>query len=396
MNRAGVSVRAARHSLPAMLVAALVVLAPFAGAQRVTSSIDAGGISVGYADTAFSTAALVSPALRAEWARASLSASGTFSRFAGNVWSSNGTLATSIFTPAAGPLVGEIAGSAGGSAHRDGTRTGQLFSVARAYLAGSTLGLFAGAGAGRTWDGYAWRSVRLAEAGASARTAGATALAIVSPVAVGDTIRYLDSRLTLSWVARRLELRGEAGNRAGRQLPVLAGSTRSWVNASAAAWLAPRFALVASGGTYPVDYTQGFPGGRYVSLGIRIRAGVGQPYDSRARAVDGSRTLSSSGAARAGVTELRMGATAGNRRTLQVRAPRARTVEIQGDLSGWRPVSLVRTRSDGWWSTTLPAATARGTYQVSVRVNGGAWVVPPGTVELKDEFGGEVGLVVIE
>lgn len=379
----------------AALVALLVASAPVAGAQRVTASLDAGGIRVGYADTSYSSAALVSPAVRADWARARVSASGTFSRFAGNVWSSNGVVATSLYTPAAGPLLGEIAGSAGGSAHQDGTRTAQLFSLARAHLVGSTLGLFAGAGAGRTLDGFAWRNVRLAEAGASARAGGAIMIATVSPVAVGDTVRYVDSRLTVSWVARRVEIRGEAGNRAGQQLPALPGSVRSWGNASAAAWLAPRFALVASAGTYPVDYTQGFPGGRYMSLGIRVRSGSGRSYVSGERPSAGeARTPSSTAAARAGVLDFRV-VTIGGVRTLQVRAPRARTVEVQGDPTGWRPVSLVRTRDDGWWSTTLPAATARGTYQLNVRVNGGAWVVPPGLVQLKDEFGGVVGLLVI-
>lgn len=381
----------------ALLSALLLASTPAAGAQRVTASLDVGGIRVGYADTSYSSAALVSPAVRADWARARVSASGTFSRFANNVWSSNGVVATSLYTPAAGPLVGEIVGSAGGSAHQDGTRTAQLFSLARAHLIGSTLGLFAGAGAGRTWDGVAWRNVRLAEAGASARAGGAIMIATVSPVAVGDTIRYVDSRLTVSWAAGPVEIRGEAGNRAGQQLPALAGSVRSWGNASVAAWLAPRFALVAGAGTYPVDYTQGFPGGRYMSLGVRVRAGGGPSYESAAGpAANASGAPSTTAAERAGVTQFRVGAVSGRTRTLQVRAPRARTVEVQGDLTGWQPVRLARTRDNGWWSTTLPAATARGTYQLSVRVDGGPWIAPPGLVQLTDEFGGVVGLMVIE
>jgi len=49
---------------------------------------------------------------------------------------------------------------------------------------------------------------------------------------------------------------------------------------------------------------------------------------------------------------------------------------------------------EDWWSTTLPLK--RGNYQMNVRVNGGQWIVPPGLLSMVDEFGGTVGLLVIE
>jgi hypothetical protein len=60
-------------------------------------------------------------------------------------------------------------------------------------------------------------------------------------------------------------------------------------------------------------------------------------------------------------------------------------VEIMGDFTSWQPVRLAR-QGDGWWTASLPIP--RGTHQMNVRVDGGAWGVPPGLTTVKDEFGG--------
>jgi len=39
---------------------------------------------------------------------------------------------------------------------------------------------------------------------------------------------------------------------------------------------------------------------------------------------------------------------------------------------------------------------ARGTHQINLRVNGGRWIVPPGLTPITDEFGGAVGLLIVE
>jgi 1,4-alpha-glucan branching enzyme len=79
--------------------------------------------------------------------------------------------------------------------------------------------------------------------------------------------------------------------------------------------------------------------------------------------------------------------------TVRVNAPGARTVEINGDFTNWAPVRLVPA-ADGWWTSTLPLK--RGKYQMNLRVNGGDWTVPPGLLSMTDEFGGTVGLLVVE
>jgi 1,4-alpha-glucan branching enzyme len=88
--------------------------------------------------------------------------------------------------------------------------------------------------------------------------------------------------------------------------------------------------------------------------------------------------------------ELRTGAR--DERTIRLRAPSARRVEIVGDFTRWQAVSL-SPAGDGWWTVTLPIAA--GTYQANIRVDGGAWLVPPGATALADEDGGIVGVLVL-
>jgi 1,4-alpha-glucan branching enzyme len=79
--------------------------------------------------------------------------------------------------------------------------------------------------------------------------------------------------------------------------------------------------------------------------------------------------------------------------TLRVNAPLAQLVEVSGDFTNWTPVRLER-QSDGSWSAAFPID--RGKYQMNLRLDGGKWLVPPGLLSMLDEFGGSVGLLIIE
>jgi hypothetical protein len=166
---------------------------------------------------------------------------------------------------------------------------------------------------------------------------------------------------------------------------------RTWGNLTAVAPLTPRFALVVSGGTYPIDPTQGFPGGRFVSASVRIATRkireAPPPQAERAQVEAGA-----TGAALAVRSFVAERSRAGWV-TLRVNAQRARLVEVSGDFTNWTPVSLERT-SDGLWSTTLRINP--GKYQMNLRLDGGNWLVPPGLLSMLDEFGGSVGLLIIE
>jgi len=78
---------------------------------------------------------------------------------------------------------------------------------------------------------------------------------------------------------------------------------------------------------------------------------------------------------------------------LEVTAFGARQVEVSGDFTSWKAVKL-SSSGGGVWQVSLPIT--RGTHQMNIRVNGGPWLVPPGLPRLTDEFGGPVGLLVVE
>ena len=167
-------------------------------------------------------------------------------------------------------LAAELAGWAGGSAHGDGTKTGQAVGTVRGHFLGARAGGWVGGGAGYVTSDEYRNSLRHLEAGGWTRLGRVTLLGSVSPTAVGDSIRYTDAQAFLRWIGSGVEFNGSMGWRSGNHRPTDAGDRSVWGYASAAVWVMPWLAITASGGTYPLDLTQGFPGGRYGSVGLRV------------------------------------------------------------------------------------------------------------------------------
>ena len=369
--------------------AALLICAQTIHAQRVEASADVGAVALRYADTLNASAGTLTPRLAVDWGRGVSELSGTLSQFASGGWSAQGALSGSLFAPFARGFLGELAGFAGGSAHQDDTRTGEVLVNARLHVMRTRSEFFAGLGGGRTWFGEGSSSVLLGEAGASTTLRDVTTTVVLSPVAV-DSLRYTDGQLTLSWTRAKLDLGAVLGIRVGDQLTALGGTARSWGSLNAVRRLGGRFALVAAGGTYPIDPTQGFPGGRFVSLSIRMatRRVEAQPINAEQPEI-----ASPLGEALPVVTAFTATQSGVRSVTFKVKAPRAQLVEVNGDFTGWTPLRL-NPASDGSWSLTLPIGP--GKYQMNLRLNGGQWIVPPGLLSMLDEFGGRVGLLVVE
>jgi hypothetical protein len=79
-------------------------------------------------------------------------------------------------------------------------------------------------------------------------------------------------------------------------------------------------------------------------------------------------------------------------RTVEIREPAGSRVEVIGDFTEWRPV-LCPEVAPGVFALAVPRT--HGVYRIDVRVDGGPWAVPPGLVAVPDDFGGEVGLLVV-
>lgn len=360
-------------------------------AQRVLSSLDISGTGVWYGDSVRSTGGSLTPAIRLDWPNATLGATSTLSHVGGGV-NAQGSLTSSLFSPTLGMFSAEATGSFGGSTHPDGTRTGEALGVARLYASSRVSGAWLGFGAGSTWDGATWRGVRQAELGTWTRARDITALATVTPVVVANSIHYSDFQIALRRPSARVELGVLAGARAGSVGAAVGGTSRVWGSASGTVRLSPSLAIVASAGTYPVDLTQGYPGGRFVSVAMRIASTNSRPAASTEQRATASTNVSMQSEAMA-ASDFVVSSVGGTRRTLRLRAPTARSVEVIADFTQWKPVSMTRS-NDGAWTITLDIS--RGVHQLNLRVDGGGWIVPPGLLSTSDEFGGVTGILRVE
>jgi hypothetical protein len=348
-----------------------------------------------YADTVGTGAATLSAGAGFDGPRSATDASGTLSQFLSGGWSAQGSLSGSVFRKIRDGIFGELGAFAGGSAHVGGSKTGEALANVRLHFMREKAEFFTGIGVGRTSFGDGVQNVVVGELGTATRLREVDATLTVSPIAV-DSIRYADTQLALSSTQRMVDVDALLGFRVGDQLTGLGSTSRTWGSLSAVTWLRPHLGVVVSGGTYPIDPTQGFPGGRFVSLSVRFARGRG-----RARGRDGTRadqipiverpvaesrdfvTVEEFSWVKSGARDV----------TLRANAPLAQSLEVNGDFTDWTPVPMTRA-GDGWWSLTLRLNP--GKYQMNLRINRGSWIVPPGLLSMVDEFGGSVGLLVVE
>jgi hypothetical protein len=369
----------------------LPAFARVAQAQSVESSVDVGGLALRYADSVNATAAAITPRVTGDWEHGIAQASGTFSRFTTSDWSAQAALSASLLTPTSRGFLAEAGAFAGGSTRKDGTRTGEILGNGRLHMMRSAAEAFIGVGVGRTWEGPLYRNVILGEVGGSARSANGEAVLTLSPILLNDSLFYTDTQLSLSLTDDRLELGALLGVRFGDRVTNIGTSARSWGSLSAVGWMTPRFALVANAGSYPIDPTQGFPGGRFVSLSLRLA--TGRNHSGQAVAITQPLLETEPAGTEAVISAFVAERTSPGVVTIRVDSPRARAVEVSGDFTNWEPLQLERS-TDGSWSRALPIPP--GNYQMNLRLDGGKWLVPPGLLAIVDEFGGTVGLLVVK
>ena len=345
---------------------------------KATSSVDINATGLRYADSVSSGGVSISPALSLSRGRSSFEAGGTLSKF-GSGTSGQGTLGLSTFLPSWQRLSLQLAAVAGGSSHQDGYHTGQASGSARVHYVRDVGGIWSGGGGGAMWDGAKWRSVRELEAGGWI-TVGRTQLVVsATPTVVEDTIRYTDAQAAVTWKTSRADLGLTAGVRGGSGLSTFPGQSKAWGSATMVAPMSPQAALILAVGSYPLDFTQGFPSGRYVTAGVRL-------------STERRSTIEPNLARRSAVARFDVRRISDSEIRIEVRTPGARSVEITGDLTHWEPVAL---RADRNGPFAIVLRVTPGTSQVNIRVDNGPWTVPPGLTAIKDELGAEVGILVV-
>ena len=348
------------------------------GAQRV-STLDIGASSVRYADDYTATAMSITPAIQWERGAATLFGLGTLSRFETGELSSSAVLAASYLTNPRDRLRAEFAVSGAGNAHEDGSRTGLAIAQLRAHVALRGAGLWVGGSGGRAWNMESARGASALEAGGWWRHGTLVLTGSVAPWRAGEH-SWTEVAGAARWTRGPLEASAMLGVRSGGD----ASDRGAWGGIDGAWWITRHVAVSGSAGRNRADLLQGMPGGRYLTLGVRLATRSPLMEIQRLRGTPPASRLARPVAGRIAVTGT------GARRTIRLDADRAQVVEIMGDFTEWRPVRLAPARGSEW-EITLPLAA--GSHRFNIRIDGGDWGVPDGVTAITDDFDGVVGIL---
>ena len=380
--------------IPRRLVALgflLICAARAGGAQRANElRVEVGGASVSQRGVDSEKAALVAVLWRRPAERWTLLTSGNLTYAADSLAAAQAVAVVDLPWNVSERLRTEIGAAAAsfslGSAGRGGN--GMLF--ARQHVVGPSRGSFVGLSAGYTgrngigsnsWaaDLGAWKRYgMLYVSGALSRTTSSDWPLLYAAGVIGDLTadRYelLDKLVTLqvrngphdftlNFIARD----GIGGTDA---------LTRT-LTASGTLQLTERFALLAAGGRQLAEPLRGLPQADLVTISARFSFGA-KPLPVMQRSV---------------IAEAAVFAFAGGGGELVVRvlAVESMKVEVAGDFSAWEPVAMGRDGS--FWIARV--ALGPGKHRVAVRVSGGEWRAPRNLARVRDDYGGEAGLVVV-
>jgi hypothetical protein len=194
----------------------------------------------------------------------------------------------------------------------------------------------------------------------------------------GANSRWSSAELRLMWSQPRWSLTALFGRTAARASPAL------WGGLEATARVRQGAAVVLGGGVSSgssVTSLAAVPSRRVASLGLRLSTGLFGGSPTRAAHVG------SDGVA------FRATTLGGGRYRLALRLGAASRVELASDCTGWQPVAMER-RGRDLWVVDLPITP--GVHHVNMRIDGGAWSVPPSLSATDDDFAGEVGVLVVE
>ncbi len=367
-----------------LALAAALAAAPAAAQTR--ASLDAGASYVEYDGFLPSASFSLTPALRLARGRFAFVARGTWLRFESGNNSFQGLLAGSLLLPASAGIVADLGTEIGGSRYEAYAQFSHLLGRARLQ--------FAGAG-----DGSGWVAATVGTAASDSGRQSVQGLAAGFRLARRDLTLALTGSGTFtqdnSYADFETMIRhtGLSGFEAEAVVSARAGDPANdagpYVEATVTIPLAPRVAVVLAGGRYAVDAVRGNIAGRYASAALRLTAPF-RPRRTIALATPPDPAAEPAGAATPALVEMR--SSRGAARTLVFRIAGASRVEVMADFTDWLPIPLQPVATD-LWSITLSVTPGR--HRLNLRVNGGAWGVPAGTMPVADDFQGMVGAVVV-
>jgi hypothetical protein len=352
-------------SLPRPVVGAAVVLVTAAAplvAQE--ASLFLGGIHTTYADSISGNAGTGGVRFRYQSSRVWTQADGYLSWFTSGGWTSQGNLGfLSMFPIGRHTALGLRAD--GSLAYFEGGSWSGIGSLGpyAAVSGGGWVGAI-GATAGGVRDIIGASNPLLTSSLRVSRLLGPVTLDVRLAGSWSDTVRFGDGMLTATATTSSVTFSALGGVRVGDL------GDEPWVQGIMEWRLSPYLQFEAALGTYPADLT-GFTEGFFANAGIRI--GTRRRPAVPETAVD---------VRRLGEGEAQV--------TFTVRG--ASDVAIAGEWNAWTPTPLSRIDARHWRGV-LPLGP--GAYRFSLVVDGEQWVVPEGVPVLPDDFGGEVGLLLV-
>lgn len=412
------SLHASRRVL--VLVIALVLAIPRPSSAQFLSAVDLTSRSTQPQRDGWQSQLALSPSARLDWARFSLDGRWTVLRGDAGTLTGDGGLSATYFSPVRAGLRLSVTGFADRALLDETLAVTTAGTDARLSYRRGASGAWLGreisrddkatpvspvprvsAGGWRQWGGalvtlsvssFGTRegarigSPTLGPTGPLAPQSGRDTLQNFSPlpqdtmqVDSGSTGRlrtWNDAELALHWGTGRLALRAVLGTR----FFTASQPNETWGQVHGAFAIAPEVSLIASAGIHPSSAAYGAARARFIDLGFRVApSALLHPRLPR-----GVRPV----AAAFEVTESERG-----RRTLRIRVPNARTVELSADFTSWKPIALTRAGGDRW-EVTLPIPA--GMHRLAIRVDGDAWTPPPGVTTAADEFEGTVGVIIVQ
>lgn len=376
-------------------------LGPVRAVAQPVRTRDVGFATVSYDNGQTFGALTLNETAAIERPSGSLIANGLLSLFDDGKWSMQGLLAGSRYSDPLvpngflhswfGDLRGEMSFLAASTAQQGLMPTLQLTGQTRLHLAAELYGTRLGAAVSRTFDGIGWRTTVMGEAGGWWRASPRTVMSVTSTpmqLQFGDLLT--DNEATLSWTRGRTTYDASLGIRLGEA----ARETAGWGHVTASWPIFQGLFATASLGTYPVDLIQGLPGGRYAAFAFRLPGGklpslrrrpappVVPPPPTRPELPTTEPLALVIGPA---LDSLDI-------REIRVWAPGVRTVELLADFVDWIPVPLIR-QPDGEWKGYYNVTA--GLHRLNLRLDGREIAVPRNLARERDEFTGDVGVIVV-
>lgn len=367
-----------------------------------TVTLEVGALAIQQLNHASTAAGSISLYGRHARSYAAISAYGLLLQASDNLTGGQGSLGIELALPTYPALRLAVAGTAtrfGGLANDNGS-SGEVY--VRPQFARSKYGTFATISAGNSrrdslhfhalsWDAGAWAVINQFTANVALRRAF-----------TNDFLLLEASDFGLKRRARHYavqDVEGSVTARVSRVEFVLSGATRrgieetfgkgSAVAATSTFHITPAISATLSGGRQLADIVSGIPAAR--TFGVSLRATLprrGTKALAQSAAADS--TMITRGTSPFATTIARRiggGAVV----TVRIDAPASAKVEVSGTFNDWAPIVVSRGANGFEHAIELPG----GTHRIAVRVDGGQWEAPVGLARIKDDLGGEAGLIVV-